>query len=262
MKDNEGGYDENSRSNNHTYRCAHPDDGCAKSRSGGDSDRSERHLFDGRRSRSRARRALWFGAGADLRLYRLDDGSDRCQRPAVAGQAQPGSSQAVAAASWPSVDLRLEAQHRGAICRRDLQCRGWQDLWHHDLARDNRPLEGEGLSVRHVLLHAKLGASERRMAYRDNRYAGWTNGWRDHRSWNKDRHSGTGFWPADVAAGVVGGAIDTAGALVTAPFRAANAYYDGYYDGDWNQSHAAPNGFVCNSGTWYRQEDGVWHRCR
>ena len=102
----------------------------------------------------------------------------------------------------------------------------------------------------------------RRMAYRDNRYAGWTNGWRDHRSWNKDRHSGTGFWPADVAAGVVGGAIDTAGALVTAPFRAANAYYDGYYDGDWNQSHAAPNGFVCNSGTWYHQEDGVWHRCR
>jgi hypothetical protein len=100
----------------------------------------------------------------------------------------------------------------------------------------------------------------RRMAYRDDRYAGWTNGWRDHR--NKARHSGSGFWPADVAAVVVGGAIDTAGALVTAPFRAANAHYDGYYDDDWNQSRAAPNGFVCNSGTWYRQKDGVWRLCR
>lgn len=102
----------------------------------------------------------------------------------------------------------------------------------------------------------------RRMAYRDNRYASRTNDWRDHRSWNEDRRSGSGFRPADVATGIVGGAIDTAAALVTAPFRAANAYYDGYYDGDWNQFHAAPNRFVCNSGTWYRREDGVWHLCR
>src|SRR5882762_5172668 len=40
-----------------------------------------------------------------------------------------------------------------------------------------------------------------------------------------------GFWPGEVAAGVVGGAIGTAGAIATAPFRGgaydANAYYAG-----------------------------------
>jgi hypothetical protein len=41
---------------------------------------------------------------------------------------------------------------------------------------------------------------------------------------------GSGFWPADVAAGVVGGAIGTAGAIATAPFRGAYAYNDPYYD--------------------------------
>lgn len=98
------------------------------------------------------------------------------------------------------------------------------------------------------------------MAYRDNRYAGWSTGRRDRR--NENRQSGSGFWPVDVATGVVDGAIDTAGELIRAPFRAANAYYDGSDDGGWNQSHAVPNRFVCNSGTWYRREDGVWLFCR
>ena len=41
---------------------------------------------------------------------------------------------------------------------------------------------------------------------------------------------GTGFWPADVAAGIVGGAIGTAGAIVAAPFGAGPyAYYNGPY---------------------------------
>ena len=41
---------------------------------------------------------------------------------------------------------------------------------------------------------------------------------------------GTGFWPADVAAGIVGGAIGTAGALAAAPFGAGPyAYYNGRY---------------------------------
>ena len=41
---------------------------------------------------------------------------------------------------------------------------------------------------------------------------------------------GTGFWPADVAAGIVGGAIGTAGALAAAPFGAGPyAYYNGQY---------------------------------
>jgi len=36
-----------------------------------------------------------------------------------------------------------------------------------------------------------------------------------------------GFWPGDVAAGVVGAAIGTAGAIATAPF----GHDDGYYGG-------------------------------
>ena len=44
-------------------------------------------------------------------------------------------------------------------------------------------------------------------------------------------HRHSGFWPAEVAAGVVGGAIGTAGAIATAPFRNdVYAYNDGYYD--------------------------------
>jgi hypothetical protein len=61
---------------------------------------------------------------------------------------------------------------------------------------------------------------------------------------------GSGFWPADVAAGVVGGAIGTAGAIATAPFRGAYAYNDPYYDrryyGAYNQR------FVCRAGTRFR----------
>jgi hypothetical protein len=41
---------------------------------------------------------------------------------------------------------------------------------------------------------------------------------------------GTGFWPADVAAGIVGGAVGTAGAIAAAPFEAGPyAYYNDPY---------------------------------
>jgi hypothetical protein len=41
---------------------------------------------------------------------------------------------------------------------------------------------------------------------------------------------GTGFWPADVAAGIVGGAIGTAGAIAAAPFGGGPyAYYNEPY---------------------------------
>jgi len=47
-------------------------------------------------------------------------------------------------------------------------------------------------------------------------------------------YRGTGFWPADAAAGIVGGAIGTAGAIAAAPFGAGPyAYYNepyGYYN--------------------------------
>lgn len=60
----------------------------------------------------------------------------------------------------------------------------------------------------------------------------------------------SGFWPADVAAGVVGGAIGTAGAIANAPFGGSYAdygpypYYDRYawynepYTGFWPVDHS------------------------
>src|SRR5258707_13997843 len=52
------------------------------------------------------------------------------------------------------------------------------------------------------------------------------------------RYGRSGFWPGDVAAGVIGGAIRAAGAIASAPFRDSYvddsyAYYRGrapYYD--------------------------------
>ena len=69
------------------------------------------------------------------------------------------------------------------------------------------------------------------------------------------------FWPGDVAAGVVGGALGTAGAIATAPFRGDTyAYNDGYYGyryyGGYN------NGFVCQPGTMFTGEDGLRHICQ
>jgi len=74
-------------------------------------------------------------------------------------------------------------------------------------------------------------------------------------------HRHGGFWPGDVAAGVVGGAIGTAGAIATAPFRNdVYAYNDGYngrrYYGGYN------SGFVCQPGTVFRGEDGRRHICQ
>jgi hypothetical protein len=59
---------------------------------------------------------------------------------------------------------------------------------------------------------------------------------------------GTGFWPGDVAAGIVGGAIGTAGAIAAAPFGSGPyAYYGGPYPGE-RYPYNTPNGFVCQPG--------------
>ena len=58
----------------------------------------------------------------------------------------------------------------------------------------------------------------------------------------------SGFWPGDVAAGVVGGAVGTAAAIATSPIG-----------GD---EYARRNGFVCVPGTWFRGEDGRRHLCQ
>jgi hypothetical protein len=69
-----------------------------------------------------------------------------------------------------------------------------------------------------------------------------------------------GFWPADVAAGVVGGAIGTAGAIASAPFQPwGNTYNSSAPPRD---SYAQRMGFVCEPGTWFRGEDGRRHICQ
>jgi hypothetical protein len=84
-----------------------------------------------------------------------------------------------------------------------------------------------------------------RRAYRHN------GTWNDsYNRWNGDRwgERDSGFWPGDVAAGVVGGAVGTAAAIATAPL-ASDAY-------------ARQNGFVCTPGTYFRGEDGRRHLCQ
>lgn len=103
--------------------------------------------------------------------------------------------------------------------------------------------------------------------YRHRRasYGQTSGGWNN--DWNRSR---TGFWPTDVAAGVAGAAIGTAGAIATAPFRAwDNSYaYDNSWDRGWhnrgwdNRTYAQRNGFVCTPGTYFRGEDGRRHICQ
>jgi hypothetical protein len=110
---------------------------------------------------------------------------------------------------------------------------------------------------------AVRGDVQRRVAYRhaDHGRAERDYGWNDNRP-NDNGWNDRGFWPADVAAGAVGGAIGTAGAIATAPFRADSYAWDNGSRNGWNQSYAERNGFVCTPGTWFRGEDGRRHICQ
>ncbi|MBR0936389.1 hypothetical protein [Bradyrhizobium jicamae] len=83
--------------------------------------------------------------------------------------------------------------------------------------------------------------------------------------------------PAGVAGDIVGGAVATAGAIATAPFRAFdsgynNGYYGyatsyndyygyGYGGRDW-KTYAAHNNLVCMPGTTFKGADGLQHLCQ
>ena len=85
--------------------------------------------------------------------------------------------------------------------------------------------------------------SYQRQVYRDGAYR--DRAWRDsHNRWDGN----DSFWPGEVAAGVVGGAIGTAAAIATYP-----------YGGD---EYARRNGFVCVPGSVFRGEDGRQHLCQ
>jgi hypothetical protein len=101
------------------------------------------------------------------------------------------------------------------------------------------------------------GYRHRRVSYRQTN-GDWNN------DWNRSR---TGFWPTDVAAGVAGTAIGTAGAIASAPFRTwDNSYaYDnrGWDNRGWDtRTYGQRNGFVCTPGTWFKGEDGRRHICQ
>ena len=88
------------------------------------------------------------------------------------------------------------------------------------------------------------GDSYQRQAYRDQAYR--DQAYRD-RTWQGSYNrfdDNSGFWPGDVAAGVVG----SAAAIATAPIG--------------GEAYARRNGFVCVPGTWFRGEDGRRHLCQ
>lgn len=102
------------------------------------------------------------------------------------------------------------------------------------------------------------GSRHHRTSYRQtNSYRQANGDWNN--DWNRSR---TGFWPTDVAAGVAGAAIGTAGAIATAPFRAWDNSY-AYDNRGWDtRTYAQRNGFVCTPGTWFKGQDGRRHICQ
>src|SRR4030088_1022773 len=75
------------------------------------------------------------------------------------------------------------------------------------------------------------GDYQRRTVYRN--YSG-ADSYAFSNDTRRDRRYDSGFWPADVAAGVVGGAVGTAAAIATAPFRNDSyAYYNDDSDGHY-----------------------------
>ena len=123
--------------------------------------------------------------------------------------------------------------------------------------------------------------TSRSSTYRRERVANRRATRTSQRSWNDSGWNGgsTGFWPADVAGDVVGGAIGAAGAIATAPFRAADAYaWDNPYAwnsgygqgsinsssiGSYNSGRVAGNWVACAPvGSTVLGQDGLVHTCR
>jgi hypothetical protein len=77
-----------------------------------------------------------------------------------------------------------------------------------------------GASAQHQLQRERMYRHAQERMYRPAYHYGYRPAYR----------YGTGFWPTDVAAGIVGGAIGTAGAIAAAPFGGGPyAYYNGSY---------------------------------
>ncbi len=115
----------------------------------------------------------------------------------------------------------------------------------------------------------RQGAYDSNTYYRGNqnlrRNARYYNAARYGDNWGR---RDSGFWPGGVAAGIVGGAVGTAGAVASAPFRDAYAYSDPYYRSQYNSAYVARNdfialnGFVCQPGTIIRAQNGEQQICQ
>jgi hypothetical protein len=108
--------------------------------------------------------------------------------------------------------------------------------------------------------HAKSQSHmQRRAAYRGERFRSANAGV------TRDQY-GRPVGPVDAAGAVVGGAVTTAGAIATAPFRAFDNSYDNYYGygyggRDW-KTYASHNGLACTPGTTFRDANGRPHPCQ
>jgi len=109
-----------------------------------------------------------------------------------------------------------------------------------------------------ALTLAGPASAQQSSQYRQQLYGQEQMGRYGERHWNGERQwrDSNAFWPGQVAAGVVGGALGAAGAIATAPFEAG---YQGNYD---MRSYAERNGFVCLPGTTFRGGDGRMHLCQ
>ena len=85
--------------------------------------------------------------------------------------------------------------------------------------------------------------------------------------WANDYNYGyrrSGFWPGEVAAGIVAGAVGTAGAIATAPFRDSYAYYGGpVSDDSYYVERPVSRRPACGiqPGATYMGPDGRWYPC-
>jgi hypothetical protein len=92
--------------------------------------------------------------------------------------------------------------------------------------------------------------------------------YRQAHPWANDyhyRYGHPGFWPGDVAAGVVGGAIVATDAIVTAPYRDSYAYYGAprEYDDSYAYYGNRPARTTCGlqPGATFMGPDGRWYPC-
>jgi BA14K-like protein len=91
----------------------------------------------------------------------------------------------------------------------------------------------------------------------------YNQGYQDQRGgyWRDDGYRDNGFAPLDAAAGVVDGAVDTAGAIATAPFRAMEGGSYAMMQGDASYCAQRYRSYDPQSGT-FMGYDGRRHPCQ